>query len=225
MNQFFIIPRHQCSIGIAASLCLYLLYVGNVSAQEASTVSSTTATSSIATTTETNATSSESETAPTRASTTQGQDRREQLMNSRQMALESFRQERIVNLSANISNRMEAVIDRQFTLITRLESRIEKLAGAGVSVSAATTELRSAASLLSETRALLTNIDGLVFSAATAPQPYTEWQAVKDRYQTVAANIRSVHSSLRTTIALLKEPTVVESVSTTTTEEISTVTE
>jgi len=147
--------------------------------------------------------------APTEAVSSPRDARREQLINSRQRVLESFRQERIVNLGANLSNRMDAAVERFFTIITRLESRILKLDATGISAEAATSELRAAATLLSETRALLTDIDAKVFAAATSPSPFSAWQDVRDQYLKIATNIRSVQSTLRNVIALLKEAVVV----------------
>ena len=56
--------------------------------------------------------------------------------------MEAARQNRVLNLSANISNRMEGAIARLATINERLGSRIEKLTAAGIDTNAATAKLK-----------------------------------------------------------------------------------
>lgn len=138
----------------------------------------------------------------------------------RQAALSEIRQQRILNLSANISNRMDAAVARLFSVIERLETRIVKMQQTGFDTTAAETKLREAAEQVASARALLSNIDTLVYNATTSEQPLTNWQEVRTTYQEVARLIRASHQSLRETIALLKGsvPTPVTATTTVETE-------
>lgn len=122
----------------------------------------------------------------------------------RQAALSDIRQQRILNLSANVSNRMDAAVARLFSVIERLETRIMKMNEVGLDTEAAEAKLREAAEHVASARALLSNIDTLVYNATTSEQPLTNWQEVRTTYQEAARLIRASHQSLRETIALLK---------------------
>ena len=119
----------------------------------------------------------------------------------RQAALSEIRQQRVLNLSANISNRMDAAVTRLFSVVERLETRIEKLKQAGIDTAAAEAKLREAAEYVASARALLGNIDTLVYNATTSEQPLTNWQEVRTTYQEAARLIRASHQALRETIA------------------------
>jgi len=136
----------------------------------------------------------------------------------RQAALTEIRQQRILNLSANISNRMEAAIARLFSVIERLETRIMKMKETGLDTTAAEAKLREAAEHVASARALLSNIDALVYNATTSEQPLTNWEGVRATYQEAAKLIRAGHQSLRETIALLQSAAPTPVAETTTTE-------
>ncbi len=131
-------------------------------------------------------------------------EERQATRNERQIALTEIRQQRILNLSANLSNRMESAIERLFNIVDRLEERIAKIKQTGVNTDLAEAKLREAAQLLAEARARLANIDNLVFSATTATEPKSEWQVVRQIYIDCGNIIRRSHQALRDTIALLK---------------------
>ncbi len=82
-------------------------------------------------------------------------DLRQDRQKEQQVTLSEIRQQRILNLSANISNRIESAIGRLFNIIDRLESRIEKIKQTGVNTEPAELKLREAAHLLAEARAKL----------------------------------------------------------------------
>lgn len=142
------------------------------------------------------------------ASSTLRQENRTELRNERQAALNELRQKRVLNLSANISNRMEAAISRLYNIVARLETRIATLKNNGVETSAAEAKLREAASYLSEAKALISNIDSLVNEATTSTEPQKRWANVRTTYQNTGSKIRSAHQALRETVALLKEAVI-----------------
>ena len=122
----------------------------------------------------------------------------------RQITLSATTQQRIKNLAANISNRLEAAITRLTQIHNRLESRIQKMKAGGVDTTAAEASLLLAKTELEGATALLSNIDLEVHNATTANTPVTLWQDVKKRYQDAATLIRSAHANLRKAIAELK---------------------
>ncbi len=146
------------------------------------------------------------------------------LRNERGGSLDEVRQARILNLAANISNRMEAAIARLVNITTRLNTRIEKQTALGVNTTAATNKLLEANSLLTQARSNLSNIDTLVYNATTSPEPRLNWRNVRTVYTETAQLIRRAHLALRETIILLKTPSANNDQSTTT-DNTSTTTE
>jgi len=126
------------------------------------------------------------------------------LRTERAGSLEAVRQSRVLNLSANISNRMEAVLTRLFTISERLSSRIEKITALGTDTNAAKNKLTEASEFLTQARINLANIDSLVYNATTSTEPKLGWENVRAVYTETARLIRSAHLALRETIALLK---------------------
>lgn len=122
-----------------------------------------------------------------------------------QSALTEANQKRITNLSANISNRLDAVVARLFNIITRIESRIILLKQQGFNTSNSESELRNATAKLVNAKNLLTKIDTLVLEAVTSEQPYTSWQTVRIHYEEIMQLIREAYASLKETVTLLKE--------------------
>ncbi len=129
---------------------------------------------------------------------------RQDLRQVRQVALQAVRQERVLNLSANISNRMEAAIERLYSIIERLEGRIAKIRENGMDTRAAETRLREAAQLLAEAKTALNDIDNQVYMATTSTEPQAKWHTVRETYLEAGRLIRASHQALRDTVALLK---------------------
>jgi hypothetical protein len=145
------------------------------------------------------------------ASTTERQEQRteriearQDIRTERQTALTEIRQTRILNLSANISNRMDAAIARLYAIVGRLETRIQKLTEAGFDTTTAATEVREAAEYLANAQVLMGEMDTLVFSATTSQAPLSAWNEVRSTYAEVARLIRASHQSLRDSITLIK---------------------
>lgn len=138
------------------------------------------------------------------ASSTKRQEDRQELRNERQAALSVVRQQRVLNLSANISNRMEAAITRLYNIVGRLETRIQTLKNNGINTSEAEAKLREAANSLSEARTAIGNIDTLVKEATSSTEPQNRWTKVRETYKTTGEHIRKAHQALRETVSLLK---------------------
>ncbi len=134
-----------------------------------------------------------------------------------QKALEKVRQERIINLAANISNRMDGAYRRLFDITRRLESRQSKLVEGGLDVGTVQPLLLTITTDLATIKTLLEKTDLLVLNATTAAAPYNAWQLVREHYQTTGLKLRDVQAQLRTVVTLFKNaPTVASTIATTT---------
>lgn len=132
---------------------------------------------------------------------------RSNITNEQGVALTEIRQTRIINLAANISNRMDAAVARLSTISQRLEQRITKIEGSGVETSLAKEKLTLANDLLATTRLKLVDIDTLVNEATLSTEPQTNWRTVRERYQEVGSLIRQAHLALSESVTALKNPT------------------
>jgi len=130
---------------------------------------------------------------------------RQELRQLRQQELTETRQQRIKNLAANLSNRLDAAIARLFQIVGRIETRLTKLESAGADISTARASLRRASANLTEARSLMSNIDTQVNDATTSNTPYLAWQPVREHYVQVAELVRQAHRELRQTIAEAKD--------------------
>lgn len=110
-------------------------------------------------------------------------------------------QERVYNLTKNITDRMNAAIDRLMNITNRLQSRTEKLAAEGVrdqevlvKLSDARESLRAASTLLSE------DLSDFIMQ----DNPRERFASVRATLKEAGAHIRDAHASLRDALAALK---------------------
>lgn len=189
-----------------------LILVG-ASAEAEETISSSTSSTTIETAAPDQKTSSS-----TGRQTTLQQNRteRQEMRDERQSALSLQRQQRVINLAANVSNRMDAAIERLYTILERFESRITKMKATGIDTTMAEAELRSASQHLATARATLATIDNAVQTATSATDPQNRWQVVKTTYHAAGESIRASHQALRTTLSLLRSAGVIPNTETST---------
>lgn len=121
----------------------------------------------------------------------------------RRAALQERAQERLLNLAANMSNRMEAAIRRMSNVVERLESRIEKLQTAGIETSEAEGHIATAKRHLTSAQGTLANIDEDVVQFIGSNDPRASWMRVKSIYETTRDDLRSAHQALREAVASL----------------------
>ncbi len=162
------------------SLIIVLLSFSNLtSAQEINTLKP------ISTTTE-NLEFSQNNTIVSSSSTELNQNNisNEPVFKTQQVSLTVEKQQRIINLSANLSNRFDAITNRFYAIIRRLDSRIN-LQLENVSVT-------------------LKNIDVLVQVATTSTDPLNNWTGVRETYKSANTSIHNCHQSLRNVVSLLK---------------------
>lgn len=123
-----------------------------------------------------------------------------------QAALSIRMQERIVNLAANMSNRMDAAIARLNNIADRMEARATIVASSSGLDTADTIEsIALARASLTDAQTLLADIDPLVFDATTSENPREMWIAVRQVYVDARDEIRESHQHLRAALAALKE--------------------
>ena len=142
-----------------------------------------------------------------------------------QAVLSERTQKRIINLAANISNRLDGIHNRMTQIAGRLEDRIEKQANEGYDVTAAQNSLAAARTSLETARSDLSTIDRKVVSAVGSPDPKTGWKDVRATYIVARDNIKVAHTELRNTIVNLKSatqpPVPTETATTTETTEVT----
>jgi len=130
---------------------------------------------------------------------------RQEFRSERIEALKETQQKRVLNLSANISNRMEAAILRLEVIIERLNERITKLETVGIETATAAAKVSEASRMLIEAKSKLAGIDTTVYNATTSNDPRNDWENVKSIYREAASLIKASHGALREALVLLKE--------------------
>ena len=123
----------------------------------------------------------------------------------RRAELNDRTKQRVTNLAANISNRMDAAAARMQNIITRLESRIDKLQSAGLNTTEATVALASAQTSIDAAVIALTRIDVTVQTAVTAEDPRAAWEEVKVAYGSIRAQLRTAITEMRASVQALKD--------------------
>ena len=127
-----------------------------------------------------------------------------ELINEVERPLNTLAQNRIINLAANISNRLDSALTRLLTIHTRMESRAEIMGAAGLDTSTAIITLEKSKMLLVRSQEQLASIDSLVYYATTAPTPKLAWMAVSTKYKGIATDLRESKALLITALAQLK---------------------
>lgn len=113
-------------------------------------------------------------------------------------------QERIVNLAANMSNRIDAVITRMQNIADRIATRIDKLTGADVDTVTATSALASAQLSIDAAREAMVGIDTEVAIAVGAADPRTSWQTVAGTYTEVRDHLKTAHAEIKASVTALQ---------------------
>ena len=126
----------------------------------------------------------------------------------RKAVLQASAQTRITNLSANLSNRMDAAVNRIQNVIDRLTSRISKLNGLGIDTNTAKDSLNKAQQEIDQAKTILSTIDDDVANFVGSEDPRANWQKLKLTFTEIRDSIKASHQSLRATVESLKEAVV-----------------
>ena len=121
--------------------------------------------------------------------------------------LRKVAQTRLLNLAANMSNRMEAAVTRLQNVTDRLTSRLNKMEEQGINVSDARAELVKAQTKLDEATQNLASIDTEVNAFVGSATPRENWQNLKNTYLDTRSAIISAHQNILATINLAKNST------------------
>jgi len=120
-------------------------------------------------------------------------------------SISNNRQIRITNLAANMSNRIEAAIERFTKISTRIETRISKLEQAGIDTTDAKQKLSVAQETLNLAQTNISTIDILVYNATTSQTPKEDWSTVKQTFLATGKLLRESQQELREVVKSLKE--------------------
>ena len=118
-------------------------------------------------------------------------------------------QTRLLNLAANMSNRMESTVKRLQNVTDRLTSRLNKMEEQGKNVSAARAELAQAQLKLNEATQNLASIDKEVNAFVGSATPRENWQNLKNTYLNTRIAIIAAHQNILATINLTQNSTTV----------------
>lgn len=119
-------------------------------------------------------------------------------------ALSPTQQTRVINLAANITNQLEAVITRLYTISDRLNRRLDTFAEAGIETGVARARLIDAERIIAEAERTLSTIDRDVFAVATSPTPRTTWPLVRAKYARTKKHLITGQAALAEAIALTR---------------------
>jgi hypothetical protein len=118
--------------------------------------------------------------------------------------LDSTARTRIQNLTANLSNRHEAAIERLEQISDRAKARTNEFADAGYNTNNAQRALNAADTALANARRTLRRIDTDVFAVVYSATPRKDWPQLRTIYSLSAQSIRDAKAALRITINELR---------------------
>ena len=138
----------------------------------------------------------------------ENQEMREEVQVERQETrranLNDQSRQRITNLAALMSNRIEAALVRMLNISTRLDSRIDKMAAEGLEVTKAESSLASANLSLEAVRESISTIDSQVAAVVGAEDVRVAWQNLKTIFTDSRDQLKTAQMELRNTVSALK---------------------
>ena len=127
-----------------------------------------------------------------------------------QKKLTGAQQTRITNLSANISNRLEATITRLEIITKRLEARMQIMNAQGLNVDEASLQLLEVHTTLNGAQRQLENIDSAVASVTGGEKPQATWAVVRTTFIETHRKVVLAKEQLSATVLLLRRSTFAE---------------
>lgn len=131
--------------------------------------------------------------------------------------LQKIAQNRLLNLAANMSNRMDSAVARLQNVIDRLTTRLDIMLAEGANVTPAMVELALAQNSLDEAKRNLENIDVEVNAFTGSATPRENWGNLKKTYLSTRDAIVTAHQSILATINLAQTAGVAPEPTTSTT--------
>ena len=127
-------------------------------------------------------------------------------VDAQEAALTASEQDRLVNLGANISNRIDATVFRLEQIRDRMQKRLPQLGLEAELASDITKRLERIDPFLSEIRSSMNTIDADMQSVAQAENPKARWRDVRVRYLSSKQNLREVRDMLVNAFLLMEDP-------------------
>lgn len=131
-------------------------------------------------------------------------DARQGNRDAREPALSRNTQERVINLSRNIINRLTAAVERMDNIIARLETRIEKLKVLGVDTTSAEIKLTDAKNALAAAKDTLEELNS-VETSLKSDAPRAAFRSIRTQFIGAHDLIKQTRTLLAETVALLKD--------------------
>jgi chromosome segregation ATPase len=124
-------------------------------------------------------------------------------------------QKRVTNLSANISNTLDATIVRLTNIVLRMQSRMRIIEQEGKDISNQRTQLEAAKKELERLRATLRTIDTDVAKVTSSEKPQQEWLRVRKTFVDASTNLQQVKQTLQEALNAMKTAGFIENDTTT----------
>jgi Mg2+ and Co2+ transporter CorA len=130
-------------------------------------------------------------------------ENRQELRTERRGEMGRVSNERIINLSRNITNRLTSALTRMEKISARIETRIAKMKSEGTDVSEGEAKLAEAMSLIATTQAALATATGGE-TALTSDDPKESFRALRAQYMSIRDSIKQIHALLKESVSLLR---------------------
>ncbi len=114
-------------------------------------------------------------------------------------------QDRIVNLSQNVTGKMRAAVNRMEQIIGRIDARTTLLKGQNIDTVAIESSVQSAKNSLAFAKNKLPLIDAFVIEQVSSENPAESFKNIKSEFAAIRDAIRNTHNILIFTVSLLKE--------------------
>lgn len=118
--------------------------------------------------------------------------------------LTPLQQKRVINLSANISNKLDATSIRLTNILLRMASRVRIMEQEGKDVAVLKTQLDNATKELEATKATLHHIDADVAKVTSSEKPQQEWLVLRKTFTDTNINLQQIKRSLQEVLTAMK---------------------
>ncbi len=128
---------------------------------------------------------------------------RQELRTERRGEMGRVSNERILNLSRNITNRLTSALTRMSKISARIETRMEKMKSEGIDTAVGEAKLAEAMALIATTQAALATATGSE-TTLTSDDPKESFRALRAQYMSIRDSIKQIHALLKESVSLLR---------------------
>lgn len=129
---------------------------------------------------------------------------RSEAREEKRVALKKEFQDRMVNLSQNVTKRLSITADRFANIALRIETRVSKLKATGTDTKEIERKLFEAKSTLQMTRDIIAGF-GSVAEAVGSDSPRTSFAIIRAQFDEARVSLRKTHALLFETVGLLRK--------------------